>query len=75
MLANKSLIEPTKAEIEQAWTDYHAGLAGDAGIVDHFSFVAMRRLGLVEAFTNDYHFTVAGFTTLISRASTMSQRK
>jgi len=34
------------------------------GIVDCISFAVMRRLGLTEAFTNDQHFTAAGFTTL-----------
>ena len=29
--------------------------------MDHDSFVVMRRLGLVEAFTNDRHFTAAGY--------------
>lgn len=64
MLANQCLLEPTAAEIEQAWADYAAGLAGDAGIVDHVSFVVMRSLGLTEAFTNDRHFQAAGFVTL-----------
>jgi len=35
-----------------------------AGIVDHVSFIVMRRLGITDAFTNDRHFQAAGFTTL-----------
>ena len=34
------------------------------GIVDHVSFVVMRRLGLTQAFTNDAHFRAAGFEVL-----------
>jgi predicted nucleic acid-binding protein len=32
--------------------------------VDHLSFVVMRRLDLLEAFTNDRHFRAAGFHAL-----------
>lgn len=38
--------------------------AAQAGIVDHVSFLVMRRLGITEAFTNDRHFSAAGFITL-----------
>jgi uncharacterized protein len=58
------LIEPTPQEIERAWAAYDRGEAAQAGIVDHVSFVVMRRLGITEAFTNDRHFQAAGFTTL-----------
>jgi len=58
------LYEPTPQDLEQAWIDYARGLAGSAGIVDHVSFAVMRRLGLAEVFTNDRHFTAAGFTIL-----------
>lgn len=50
--------------MEEAWAAYDRGEAGEAGIVDHISFVVMRRLGLTHAFTNDRHFQAAGFTTL-----------
>jgi len=49
---------------EQAWGAYRRGIAGDAGIVDHVSFVVMQRLGLTEAFTNDRHFVSAGLAVL-----------
>lgn len=62
--ASGGLIEPTPDDIDQAWADYAAGLAGSAGIVDQVSFAVMRRLGLTEAFTNDRHFQAAGFVTL-----------
>lgn len=58
------VIEPTANEIEAAWAAYERGEAGQAGIVDHVSFVVMRRLGLSRAFTNDAHFRAAGFETL-----------
>src|SRR5919201_56508 len=38
------LIEPTPDEIEAAWAAYARGEAGQAGIVDHVSFMVMRRL-------------------------------
>ena len=58
------LVEPTPQEIEEAWAAYDRREAAEAGIVDHVSFVLMRRLGLTDAFTNDQHFRAAGFTTL-----------
>jgi predicted nucleic acid-binding protein len=59
-----SLIVPTPDEERSAWTAYRRGEAGSAGIVDHVSFLVMRRLGLTEAFTCDVHFRAAGFETL-----------
>lgn len=58
------LIEPSPEELDDAWSAYSRGLAGQAGLVDHVSFVVMRRLGLSQAFTNDVHFRAAGFQTL-----------
>ena len=58
------LIIPTESDVEKAWNDYLRGNAGDAGVVDHISFVVMRRLGVTDAFTNDRHFKAAGFNTL-----------
>ena len=63
-IKTKQLIEPTTEDIESAWTAFECGDAAQAGIVDHVSFAVMRRLGVAEAFTNDRHFTAAGFTTL-----------
>ena len=48
----------------EAWSGFERGNAAGAGIVDHVSFVVMRRLGLTEAFTNDGHFRAAGLVTL-----------
>ncbi len=59
-----SLIVPTESDLDAAWSAYERGEAGRAGIVDHVSFVVMRRLGLTQAFTNDAHFQAAGFETL-----------
>jgi len=58
------LIIPTRADWLQAWQAYAARTVGEASIVDHVSFVVMRRLGLTDAFTNDRHFQTAGFATL-----------
>lgn len=55
---------PTDDDWRQAWQAYERGGAGEAGIVDHVSFVVMRRLGIDTAFTNDRHFQAAGFTVL-----------
>lgn len=58
------LIVPTPDDERAAWDAYRRGEAGSAGIVDHVSFVVMRRLQLTEAFTCDAHFRAAGFQTL-----------
>ena len=55
---------PHGSDWEQAWVNYSRREAANAGIVDHVSFVVMRRIGITEAFTNDHHFKAAGFTTL-----------
>jgi predicted nucleic acid-binding protein len=64
MEADGRVIAPLESDIEQAWTEYRRGNAGDAGVVDHVSFIIMRRLGITDAFTNDRHFKMAGFNTL-----------
>ena len=58
------LITPTESDWRQAWQAYRLGETGEAGIVDHVSFVVMLRLGLRQALTNDRHFQVAGFECL-----------
>jgi uncharacterized protein len=58
------LITPTEADCDAAWASYSRSEVGDAGIVDHISFVVMRRLGIIDVFTNDRHFKAAGFNTL-----------
>ena len=60
----ETLVWPTEADWQQAWSAYQRGEADSAGIVDHVSFVVMRRLGIAKAFTNDRHFRAAGFETL-----------
>jgi predicted nucleic acid-binding protein len=65
ILASTNGIEtPTELDWRNAWHAYERGVAGNPGIVDCISFAVMRRLGLTEAFTNDQHFTAAGFRTL-----------
>ena len=58
------LIEPTDAEVNDAWVAFERGDAGQAGIVDHISFSVMRRLGIRDAFTNDRHYRAAGLNPL-----------
>jgi predicted nucleic acid-binding protein len=58
------LIVPTTHDWNDAWREYELGTGGQAGIVDQISFAAMRRLAIVEAFTNDRHFQAAGFAVL-----------
>jgi len=58
------LIQPTSADWQQAWEAYDKGNADRAGVVDHISFMVMRRSGISLAFTNDSHFRSAGFETL-----------
>lgn len=59
-----TLIWPTNDDWRQAWSAYQRGDADAAGIVDHVSFVVMRRLEISKAFTNDRHFKAAGFETM-----------
>ena len=59
-----ALVWPTEADWQLAWAAYQRGEADAAGIVDHLSFVVMRRLGITKAFTNDHHFRAAGFEVL-----------
>ena len=59
-----TLVTPSDDDWRRAWDDYRNSNVGDAGIVDHVSFVVMRRLGISHAFTNDRHFCTAGLETL-----------
>jgi predicted nucleic acid-binding protein len=59
-----SLIWPTDQDWFNAWAEFERGRPGDPGIVDCISFAVMRRHNITEAFTNDQHFTSAGFTKL-----------
>jgi predicted nucleic acid-binding protein len=63
MISGKLVYSPTDVEFENAWLAYDRGESDQAGIVDQVSFVVMRQLGLKLAFTNDWHFHVAGFET------------
>ena len=62
--AAEALVYPTHDDWESSWSAFRRGEADDAGIVDHVSFVVMKRLGVTRAFTNDRHFRAAGFATL-----------
>lgn len=64
LLIAGDLIEPTVDDIESAWMAYERGNTGHSGIVDQISFAVMRRCGITQAFTNDKHFTAAGFLVL-----------
>ncbi len=58
------VIVPAEDDWTNAWEAYERAEIGKAGIVDHVSFVVMRRLDIQQAFTNDRHFQEAGFETL-----------
>ncbi len=58
------LIHPTQEDWHSAWEAFAQGGADRAGVVDHVSFIVMRRLGMKHAFTNDHHFGTAGFEVL-----------
>jgi uncharacterized protein len=62
--ADGTLVAPTDLDIDSGWEAHERGEAGEASIVDHISFVVMRRLGLTEVFSSDAHFRAAGFRTL-----------
>lgn len=59
-----AVVMPLEEEWEDAWRSYARGDSAGAGVVDHLSFLVMRRYGLRRAFTNDRHFVTAGFETL-----------
>ena len=59
-----TLVHPPEEDWHLTWAAYARAEADQAGIVDHVSFVIMRRLGISRAFTNDRHFRAAGFETL-----------
>ena len=58
------LITPSDQDWADAWSNYEDGKPGGPGIVDHLSYIVMRRLGITKAFTNDRHFKEAGFEPL-----------
>jgi predicted nucleic acid-binding protein len=59
------LFEPTADEVGRAWTAYAKRVVANAGIVDLISFELMHRAGITHALTNDEHFRVAGFETVM----------
>lgn len=64
LVVDDAVIAPTDAEWERAWRNYARGDAAGASVVDHLSFLVMRRFGVTRAFTNDRHFSAAGFEVL-----------
>ena len=64
MAARGEVLAPTDDDSREAWSAYDRGEANNARIVDHVSFVVMRRLGLTQAFTNDRHYQAAGLEVL-----------
>lgn len=55
---------PTEDDWQEAWPRYAADGVGGPGIVDHLSFLVMRRYGLAQVFTTDRHFRATGFEPL-----------
>ena len=64
LVVDDAVIAPTDAEWERAWRNYARGDAAGASVVDHLSFLVMRRFEVTRAFTNDRHFSAAGFEVL-----------
>jgi predicted nucleic acid-binding protein len=64
MESSGMLVSPDADDWHGAWSAYRDGQIGSPSIVDHVSFVVMRRLNITQAFTNDHHFRAAGFETL-----------
>ncbi len=64
LIAGGNLLDPTLEEIDEAWRNYDRSISGQASIVDHMSFCVMRREGITQVFSNDRHFSDAGFETL-----------
>ncbi|HSZ55390.1 MAG TPA: hypothetical protein VK797_07005 [Tepidisphaeraceae bacterium] len=62
MEAAKRLIEPSEDDWLTAWEAYARGEAADAGIVDHVSFIVMRKMGITDAFTTTAIFKPPGLT-------------
>ena len=60
------LFEPLPEEVYSVWDEYARAIAGTASLVDLVSFAVMRRLKVTQAFTNDTHFSAAGFEALFS---------
>jgi len=58
------LMTPSAEEWTQAWEAYRRGDSEQAGIVDQVSFCVMHRHNITQAFTNDRHFSAAGFQVL-----------
>jgi predicted nucleic acid-binding protein len=59
-----TLIAPTPEDIALAWSAYSADRPGGASIVDHISFLIMKRFQIRKVFSDDRHFREAGFETL-----------
>jgi predicted nucleic acid-binding protein len=64
MQRDSRLIEPLPADIDAAWEAYRRSDYAAAGIIDQISIIIMRRLNVIDAFTNDRHFKAAGLNTL-----------
>jgi predicted nucleic acid-binding protein len=60
----RKLITPTDKDWKKAWDAYERKEFGDAGLVDCISIVVGKRLGITQVFTNDRHFSAAGFEVL-----------
>ncbi len=58
------LIHPNSRDWNDAWRAFAEHRAEGPGIVDQFSFIVMRRFGIMRAFTNDRHSRNAGFQTM-----------
>ncbi len=58
------ILVPSENDLDFAWNAYERRVNAGAGIVDQLSFVLMRKFEISEVFSNDEHFSAAGFRTL-----------
>ena len=61
---NADVLPQTRADFDAALTLYEARPDKGYSLTDCRSMLAMRNLGLIEALTNDHHFTQERFTIL-----------
>lgn len=58
------VLEVTAEDVEYAWDQYSRGVIGSAGVIDQISITLMRRMRILQVFSNDKHFASAGFEVL-----------
>lgn len=59
------IIEADNMLYRAGWELYEQRTDKEWGVIDCISFCVMKQHGILEALTEDYHFTQAGFTKLL----------